>query len=425
MDRWKYRVAKIVEADCESMGPLSFANTKPDKLIEASSNWALSVIKESGLLPPEPTDLELEVHNIASGVVQGYIDQYLPVNGNGIHLPDLPANIDPELILKPLGIGALYQLYEDWQKVPWVWQGILPHGSLSLLVGKSESGKSTFVYALIYAIVRGLDFLGRACEPGRVLYLAGDPASELVAAQTFKALGLEASESVLTIRDALVGNPYAWPQFRKIVADFQPTLIVLDTLAAAINLSTEQYAQAVQSQQPLSKLARDFNPNILSLHHSQKAAVDAYNVVDAALGSVGVAAVASTRMVTRLYKRGKTDYHTFEMSNLRIGQPIQGEWIMIKLENGLIELGGLWSERDSNLLEEVILKIVGDANGEPVTQSHIRDLLAGMRINRGVLARKLAEMSRGTAKRIERVGKKGKQYILAAPDLFPSEGRDE
>jgi len=330
-------------------------------------------------------------------------------NQNGKHeQQEESEEIDPELVLTPLKLGALYELLDKWLEIPWVWQGILPHGSLSLLVGKSESGKSTFVYALIYSIIRGLEFLGRTCEKGRVLYLAGDPASEFVAAQTFRSLGLDPEEEVLTLRGALVGNPHAWGQLRNIVAEFKPTLIVLDTLAAAVDLDTEKYAQAQRSQLPLTKLARDFNPNILSLHHSQKQAIDAYNVVDAALGSVGVAAVASTRMVTRMYQRARHKFHTFQMSNLRIGQPIEGEWILTKRDDGLVELNGLWSERESNLIEELILKVVGESD-EAVTQTDIKDRI-GMKMARGMLGKKLSELVRDH--KLVRAQTKARKYLL-------------
>ena len=53
-----------------------------------------------------------------------------------------------------------------------------------------------------------------------------------------------------------------------------------------------------------------------------------YNVIDMALGSVGVAATASTRMAVRKRERARKEFYTFEMSNLRIGDPIKGEWIL-------------------------------------------------------------------------------------------------
>ncbi len=179
--------------------------------------------------------------------------------------------------------------------------------------------------------------------------------SEVVAGKTFRALDLGRDDGVMVLPGAMVNNPHAMVQLKSIVADFKPSLVVGDTLAATVALDTDKYGQSYSSQQPLSKLARESGANFLMAHHSQKAAVDSYNVVDAALGSVGVAAVASTRMATRMYRRGKDKFHTFEMSNLRIGQPIEGEWIIKKLENGLVDLGGLWGQRAIELDRDAIM----------------------------------------------------------------------
>jgi hypothetical protein len=53
-----------------------------------------------------------------------------------------------------------------------------------------------------------------------------------------------------------------------------------------------------------------------------------------------VAAVASTRVGARLYQRKGKKFYAFEMSNLRIGDPLEGEYIVHKLQSGLVELGG-------------------------------------------------------------------------------------
>ncbi len=267
--------------------------------------------------------------------------------------------------IKPLTLDQLYGVIDEWDRRPWVWDGILPHSSLSLIVGKSETGKSTLIYALIYSIVKGLDFFGRQCEQGRVLYLAGDPMSEIVAGKTFRNLGLE--DGVIVVPDALVMNPTGMPQLREIVKNFRPSLVVGDTLAATIQIDTDKYGQSYQAQQPLTKMARDFGPNFLMSHHSQKSAVDSYSVIDAALGSVGVAAVASSRMGTRMYRRGGEKYYTFEMSNLRIGRPLEGEWIVSKHESGLVELNGLWKTRTVALDRENIIKTL-QKRDEPIAK---------------------------------------------------------
>jgi hypothetical protein len=115
-------------------------------------------------------------------------------------------NQDEEESLKAHTLGELYSLYDEWERQPWVWEGILPASSLSLIVGKSETGKSTIICGSINAIAKGLSFFGRMCRQGRVLYLAADPGSEFVAARTFGRLGLNPQDEVRTVIGALVGR---------------------------------------------------------------------------------------------------------------------------------------------------------------------------------------------------------------------------
>ena len=267
--------------------------------------------------------------------------------------------------MKPLGLGELYDLVDEWDRQPWVWEGILPRSSLSLIVGKSESGKSTLIYRLIHAIVKGTELFGRRCEGGRVLYLAGDPVSEIVAGKTFRELGLDREDAIKVVPGALVSSPTGMEDLKRWVKDFRPALVVGDTLAATVQVDTDKYGQSYQAQQPLAAIARKYKPNFLMAHHSQKSAVDTYSVIDAALGSVGVAAVASSRMVTKMYRRAGQRYYTFEMSSLRVGQPLEGEHIVLKLENGLMELGGLWGKKNVELDRELILKAI-DKFTEPI-----------------------------------------------------------
>jgi hypothetical protein len=272
---------------------------------------------------------------------------------------------EPEEKISALHLKQLYRIIDEWDRQPWVWDGILPHSSLSLIVGKSETGKSTDIYSLIYAIVSGLPFFGRQCEEGRVIYLAGDPMSEFVAGKTFRALGLE--DGVIVIPDALVMYPTGMQQFRAIVKEFKPSLVIADTLAATVSIDVDKYGESYRAQLPLTRLAREFGPNFLMSHHSQKSAMDSYSVIDAALGSVGVAAVASTRMGTKLHKRKGKKFYTFEMSNLRIGNPLEGELIVHKLQDGLVELGGPWRVENVALDKSAIVDVL-KRRGEPMSK---------------------------------------------------------
>jgi hypothetical protein len=350
---WKilvYRMSKNILEHDGGKSPEILASVSPDILLDG-------VLKDlhrglaAGTLNPLPelneVELEEEIQFAARAAIKDFIAQYGPKPSTP------PKDEPPEEKISALHLNQLYDMIDQWDRQPWVWSGILPHSSLSLIVGKSETGKSTLVYSLIYAIVTGTPFFGRDCEQGRVIYLAGDPMSEIVAGKTFRNLGL--SDGVVVVPDALVMNPTGMEQLRALVTTLKPALVVGDTLAATVKINPDNYSDSYLAQMPLVRMARELKPNFLMCHHSQKSAIDSYNVIDAALGSVGIAAVASSRMVTRKYRRKGRGYHTFEMSNLRIGQPLQGEYIIHKTDNGLVELAGLWKTENTALDKEQIV----------------------------------------------------------------------
>jgi hypothetical protein len=362
---WRYRVGMVVKRALddvpEDQRP-TIASMAPDKLADLLVKQAREVIEEKKApwypLPPElsESDIDDELHGLATRAVTVF---------QGAYLHDLPATLEDEP--KPLTVSELYSYVDEWDRRPWVWEGILPSASLSLLVGKSETGKSTIVYRLIYAVLRGLPLFGRKCMAGRVLYLAGDPMSEVVAGKTFREMGIQASDGLLVLPGALISRPNGMDDLRQWVGQFKPALIVGDTLATTVQLDNDRYGQSIEAQQPLSRLARKSASNFLSTHHSQKSAVDSYSVIDAALGSVGVAAVASSRMVTRMHRRNQKKYFTFEMSSLRIGTPLEGEWIVCKKEDGFMELEGRWDFRVTALDKECILACLRRQN-EPIAE---------------------------------------------------------
>jgi hypothetical protein len=291
--------------------------------------------------------------------MQRIVDAYVPVPAERV--PAVVEDDEDEVELPPkvLSLGQVYDLVDEWDRQPWIWDKILPHASLSLISGKAESGKSTLIYGLIYAIVKGEEFLGRRCQRGPVLYLAGDPVSEIVAGKTFKAMGLmDGEDPIHVVAGALVGHANGIKYLRQWVRKIRPILIVGDTMAATVSLDTDKYGKSYEAQQPLAQIARRYSPNFLMAHHSQKSAIESYGVVDAALGSVGVGAVASTRMATKCHTRGKNRYYTFEMSSLRLGVPIEGEVIVSKDNIGRISLGRLWSDTAEALDQETIRKVL-------------------------------------------------------------------
>jgi hypothetical protein len=356
-----FRVAKAILERDAGQNPELLASAPPEVLVDGVMKDLRRGV-DAGQLNPLPdinlTELEEQLEFVAREAVKDF---------RAAHTKKAAAAPpqEPEEKISALSLNQLYSVIDEWDRRPWVWDGNLPHSSVSIIVGKSETGKSTDVYSLIYHVVTGTEFFGRQCERGRVVYLAGDPMSEVVAGKTFRALGLE--DGVIVVPDALVMYPTGIQQLRNIVQEFKPSLIIGDTLAATVDIDVDKYGDSYRAQMPLTRIARDFGPNFLMSHHSQKSAIDSYTVIDAALGSVGVAAVASTRMATKLHRRKGHKYYTFEMSNLRIGRPLEGEFIIHKLEDGLVELAGLWRVENTAQDKAAILDVL-KRRGEPMSK---------------------------------------------------------
>jgi hypothetical protein len=54
------------------------------------------------------------------------------------------------------------------------------------------------------------------------------------------------------------------------------------------------------------------------------------------------------------------------MSNSRLGNALEGEWIVAKRENGLMELDGLWGQKAAAMDRELIIKAL-ERQTEPIS----------------------------------------------------------
>jgi hypothetical protein len=62
-------------------------------------------------------------------------------------------------------------LAEPVEETPWLVEGLLPQGGLSILAGKPKAGKSTLARCVTLAVARGNPVLGRVTNAGPVVYL--------------------------------------------------------------------------------------------------------------------------------------------------------------------------------------------------------------------------------------------------------------
>ena len=115
----------------------------------------------------------------------------------------------------------------------YVIKGLIAPGNVGVLLGHPGAGKSTLAPYLAYAVARGFPFCGMRTRKGRTLYLAAEDAPGVK--KRLYALGLRHGHTAdcAMMECGNLRDPAANAIFAAAVLAFNPTLIVLDTLAAA------------------------------------------------------------------------------------------------------------------------------------------------------------------------------------------------
>jgi 5S rRNA maturation endonuclease (ribonuclease M5) len=161
------------------------------------------------------------------------------------------------------------------EQTPWVWHGHLARGALTVLGGREKSGKSTFVWGLIAALLSGRDFCGKPTTQTTVVVLTEE--SPATVAEKLERFGIapDAPLSILT-RSDVRGRP----EWSAVVAAagaeaarLGAGLVVIDTLSywAALPPDAENSAGAMaEALRPLLELAGR-GLAVLCLHHVNKA----------------------------------------------------------------------------------------------------------------------------------------------------------
>jgi RecA-family ATPase len=178
----------------------------------------------------------------------------------------------------------------DWVGLPiprrdWLIQDLIPDGTVTLLTGDGGAGKSLLALQLCAAMATGLDWAGNVPTAGRSLYLSAEDDHEemhrrLEDIRRFHGVGFEDLGNMRLVDlvgdDAVLGDASKSARLRATTLfasvkhyadDFQPALIVIDTLADAFAGEENSRAQARQFVGLLKGLARDAGCAVLLLSH--------------------------------------------------------------------------------------------------------------------------------------------------------------
>lgn len=161
----------------------------------------------------------------------------------------------------------------DEELAPRLVERLLPLGSISLLAAKPGVGKSTLVRTLVGAVVSGGEFLGRkVLEPGPVVYYALEEDIREVGMR-LKLLGLPEEKAPICLRTArgMLLRTAGLRQLARDIAEYQPKLIVIDTLPNFLNVENgNDYSEVQAAMRALAGVIRESKAHCLGVMHANK-----------------------------------------------------------------------------------------------------------------------------------------------------------
>lgn len=182
--------------------------------------------------------------------------------------------------------------------VRWLWEPYLPRGSLALIDGDPEIGKSLITIDLAARLSRGGELPnGTAAARPHVAILLGteDNASETIGPRALAA-GADPERVIIPDEEDAAGLffPANVPELEELICGSAADLVVIDPIAAFLpsHLASATDHGVRKSLKPLAALARRTDCTILLVRHLRKA--EGGRALYRGLGSIGFIAAVRT-----------------------------------------------------------------------------------------------------------------------------------
>jgi hypothetical protein len=176
---------------------------------------------------------------------------------------------EPRVRQRAFKLSPIGELYKDQTEVEWVVQDLLMVGGLSIISADPKAGKSVIARQLTKDVLRGGEFFGRKCKQGSVYYFGMEEHSAVLK-QSFQRLGINETDKLM-VHVGDVTAESAFEDFRELLIETKPTLVVVDTLFDLVEVENENnYGEVKQKLRKLRQVARDSGTHILTVHHNSK-----------------------------------------------------------------------------------------------------------------------------------------------------------
>lgn len=159
---------------------------------------------------------------------------------------------------------------EDPPPVPWVIDGLVVRGTLTILNGREGEGKSLLAMALAAGVTLGENQAGMDCHPGKVLIVDTENGS-YETHRRVHALGLPASVEVY---EPAEGQRFDLRtdlgDLDRLLAAHTPDLLILDSFRTLWGGEENDSGEVAKVLDPLRNLVRKHHSGTILLHHSGK-----------------------------------------------------------------------------------------------------------------------------------------------------------
>ncbi len=280
------------------------------------------------------------------------------------------------MAFNPQHISQLLQ--EVSEEMEWLWDRMLPTGTLNLLAAYMKVGKSTLAYDLALSVARGQPFLGFPTQQGGVLIIALEEKREH-AIKRFRDYGVAENDPIWVAGPPVSPSRSLYEQLRGFIQDQQIVLIVIDSLARFAMLKDEDdNSEVTKFMTPLLDVAHETNTVVLLIHHERKSGGEAGRSIR---GAGAIFANADVALTLSKAEGGNSTARTLEILG-RFQEYAPGK-IRLAYEDGRYVSLGLEEEQTLAARKEKVLAVV---DGVPMDVNEIAEAAGlSLRIVRPVL----------------------------------------
>ena len=246
---------------------------------------------------------------------------------NGTKLSDLDAMLvearaglqEPEAVAADPSYSVADILNAETEAEPWVLDGLLGVGQLSILTAQPGRGKTTVAWHLVKAAVKGGTFIERDIQKGGVAYLCLEEGVDSVQ-NAYERMEIQETDQIRVLfGDAVRADPIGY--LTRHIEMHRPSLIIIDTMIQLLQIENlSDYSQTSPKMGQLLDLCRKqrpdgIRPHIMLLHHAGKSEGAVF------LGSTAIQAAVDIHL--HLEKQGGgSDARILTAEKQRAGQDI-------------------------------------------------------------------------------------------------------